>query len=149
MTFLLLLITIAKRIYNALLTHFDLQLHLNNFFLPAGCNYSPLKEYRVQLRQKKEKHETHNNRAAHHFDCLRPLIKTSAASDHQSRRAYLPQMLPPIHFSLISSINAHHIISCYTIGLISPPYNWWEDKKQKETHQELLYFAFCVLRKTL
>lgn len=34
--YLLPLTTEAERIYNVLLTHFDLKLHLNNFFLQAA-----------------------------------------------------------------------------------------------------------------
>lgn len=62
-------------------------------------------------REKTEKKKHENNKAKHRLNTRRALIKASAASDHQTRRAYLQQMPRAIHFSLISSINAHHIIS--------------------------------------
>lgn len=83
-------------------------MHSNNFF-PAG--FSPFKEWESYRRQKKKPHKSKITKAKHH-NSLRLLIKQEWLLIVST---YLQQMLPAIHFSLISSINAHHII------FISPP----------------------------
>lgn len=95
--------------------------------------------------EEKKKHMSKNNKAELRLNSLRPLIKTSAASDHQTRHAYLQQMPPAIHFSLISSINAHHIIS-YIIWLISPPYTVRAGEDQNRQYLCVAFLnAFYVL----
>ena len=96
----LLLTRNAERVHNIPLTHFDLQLHLYNFSFPAGCNCSPLKKKKEcswdREWKKNPKNMSENNKAEHRLDSLRPLINSSAASDHLTRCAYSRQMPPAI-----------------------------------------------------
>lgn len=76
------------------LTHSDIKLNLNKIFLAAASvHLSKNKELIGDGGGEKNKH---NNKPKHHLSCLRPLIRTSVASDHQTRRAYLQQMPPAI-----------------------------------------------------
>lgn len=76
------------------LTHSDIKLNLNKIFLAAASvHLSKNKELIGDGGGEKNKH---NNKPKHHLSCLRPLIRTSVASDYQTRRAYLQQMPPAI-----------------------------------------------------
>ncbi len=131
---LLLLTAKAYRIYNVSLTDSDLNLHANNFFLQAAT-VNCQKQKKCSWGTEKSKTE-------------QSIVFTPSGLWLRLQQLLIVRPVMHIYsrcllqfiFSLISSINAHHII----LWLISPPYTWWEDKNewQQDRRRAVLLMSF-------